>query len=95
MAEKFAAAVNQERKRLHEFVAARNPPEASARFDLRVRCTRLALKATQAGLLAAKGTGFLADRPAQRRARQALFLLVWSCPGPVSEGIAADLLAGI
>jgi hypothetical protein len=95
MAAKFASAVNEERRRLHDFVAAKSPPEASSRFDLRVRCTRLALKATQAGLLAAKGTGFVGDHPAQRRARQALFLLVWSCPGPVSEGIGADLMAGI
>ena len=58
------------------------------------QCTRLALRATQAALLAAKGTGFVAPHPAQRWARQALFFLVWSCPRPVAEGVLGDLSDG-
>jgi hypothetical protein len=33
----------------------------------------------------------LADHPAQRFAREALFLLVWSCPDPVID-CTVDLL---
>ena len=61
------------------------PPEAT--LALRVRATQLALAASQAALMAAKGAGFLSGHAASRRARQALFFLVWSCPRPVAEGV--------
>ena len=57
----------------------------------RTHATQLALRATQADLVAAKGAGFVAPHPAGRRARQALFLLVWSCPRPVAAGVLAEL----
>jgi hypothetical protein len=62
--------------------------------DLRSRANSLALRATQAGLAAAKGAGFVAGHPAGRRCREALFFLVWSCPQNV---LAANLceLAGL
>jgi alkylation response protein AidB-like acyl-CoA dehydrogenase len=56
--------------------------------DLRTRANSLALRTTQAALAAAKGAGFVADHPAGRRAREALFFLVWSCPQNV---VAAHL----
>ena len=52
------------------------------------------LRATQAYLTARKGTGFLRTEPAQRWARQAMFFLVWSCPGPVARAALLDF-AGI
>ncbi len=58
--------------------------------DLRKRANSLALRTTQAALAAAKGAGFVADHPAGRRAREALFFLVWSCPQNV---VAANLCA--
>jgi butyryl-CoA dehydrogenase len=66
--------------------------EGAALVEVRVACTRLVLHATQAALLAAKGTGFVAGHPAQRWARQALFFLVWSCPRPAAEGMLAELM---
>jgi alkylation response protein AidB-like acyl-CoA dehydrogenase len=62
--------------------------------DLRTRANSLVLRAAQASLAAAKGTGYVIGHPAGRWCREALFFLVWSCPQPV---LAANLceLAGI
>ncbi len=62
--------------------------------DLRTRANSLVLRAAQASLTAAKGTGYVVGHPAGRWCREALFFLVWSCPQPV---LAANLceLAGI
>jgi hypothetical protein len=49
------------------------------------------LRATQASLAAAKGTGFLASHPAGRWCREALFFLVWSCPQAVMEANLCQL----
>ena len=51
--------------------------------NLRTRANRLALRASQAALAAAKGTGYVVGHPAGRWCREALFFLVWSCPQPV------------
>jgi alkylation response protein AidB-like acyl-CoA dehydrogenase len=61
---------------------------------LRGRANALVLRATQAALIASKGSGFLRDHPAQRWARQALFFLVWSCPRPTVEATLAYLSPG-
>jgi alkylation response protein AidB-like acyl-CoA dehydrogenase len=58
-------------------------PLTSAR--LRGVCNELALRATHAAVALYKGTALLADHPAQRLAREAMFLLVWSCPDPVID----------
>jgi len=55
---------------------------------IRTRANSLALRATQAALTAAKGTGYVIGHPAGRWCREALFFLVWSCPQPV---LAANL----
>lgn len=62
--------------------------------NFRARANSLALRAAQASLAAAKGTGYVAGHPAGRWCREALFFLVWSCPQPV---MAANLceLAGL
>jgi hypothetical protein len=62
--------------------------------QLRTGANSLVLRATQAALAAAKGTGYVQGHPAGRWCREALFFLVWSCPQPV---MAANLceLAGI
>jgi butyryl-CoA dehydrogenase len=92
VAERFAAAGREARGRLLELAESQDPDRA---LPLRADCTRLALRATQAALLAAKGAGFVAPHPARRWAGQALFFLVWSCPRPVADGVLADLLAGV
>jgi len=82
----------QVRARLHELAVTSPDPERT--LELRTDCTKLALRATQAGLVIAKGNGFISPHPTQRWARQALFFLVWSCPRSVSEGVLAGLIDG-
>lgn len=67
---------------------------APSSAQVRGQANALVLRATQAYLTARKGSGFVRTEPAQRWARQALFFLVWSCPGPVAEATIRDL-AGI
>jgi len=62
--------------------------------ELRGRANSLALRASQAGLAAAKGAGYVAGHPAGRWCREALFFLVWSCPAPVLQANLCEL-AGI
>jgi alkylation response protein AidB-like acyl-CoA dehydrogenase len=59
--------------------------------DLRRDANRLALRATQSALTAAKGTGYLQGHPAGRWCREALFFLVWSCPQPVAQAHLCEL----
>ncbi len=75
------------------FSVVRGQPDCSSE-QLRKRANSLALRAAQAALAAAKGTGYITGHPAGRWCREALFFLVWSCPQPV---LAANLceLAGI
>jgi alkylation response protein AidB-like acyl-CoA dehydrogenase len=79
--------LEQTRQALREEVVRLARYEATAKEAaiLRARANSLVLRATQAALTAAKGTGFLRDHPAQRWARQAMFFLVWSCPRPAME----------
>ncbi len=70
---------------------AREDPGALASPQIRGQANTLVLRITQAYLTARKGTGFLRTEPAQRWARQALFFLVWSCPGPVAQAAIRDL----
>jgi alkylation response protein AidB-like acyl-CoA dehydrogenase len=78
------------RERLHGL--AREGGQPAATLALRVDCTQLALRSSQAALAVSRGSGFVVPHPAQRWARQALFFLVWSCPRPAAEGILADLM---
>ena len=59
--------------------------------SLRARANSLALRAAQAALAAAKGTGYVAGHPAGRWCREALFFLVWSCPAPVTAANLCEL----
>lgn len=61
---------------------------------LRKRSNDLALRATQATMMAAKGAGYIAGHCAGRWCREALFFLVWSCPRPVVDAHLCAL-AGI
>jgi butyryl-CoA dehydrogenase len=82
-------ALDAARRRLH-LLAQGTPADADV-LALRVDCTRLVLRATQAALAVAKGTGFVLPHPAQRWFRQAQFFLVWSCPQPVASALLDDL----
>jgi alkylation response protein AidB-like acyl-CoA dehydrogenase len=58
---------------------------------IRARANSLVLRATQAALAAAKGTGYILGHPAGRWCREALFFLVWSCPQPVTAANLCEL----
>jgi alkylation response protein AidB-like acyl-CoA dehydrogenase len=88
-AQRLSNALDASRRRLHEL--ARGAPADADVLALRVDCTRLVLRATQAALAVAKGTGFVVPHPAQRWFRQAQFFLVWSCPQPVASALLDDL----
>jgi alkylation response protein AidB-like acyl-CoA dehydrogenase len=89
IAKRYGDAVSKNRGRLHELAEWIADPDQT--LALRLECTKLALRVTQACLMIAKGNGFVAPHPAQRWVRQASFFLVWSCPRPVAEGVLADL----
>ncbi|HEY4231829.1 MAG TPA: acyl-CoA dehydrogenase family protein [Lacipirellulaceae bacterium] len=67
---------------------------ACSKESLRQRANTFVLRATQAALSAAKGTGYVVGHPAGRWCREALFFLVWSCPQPVAAANLCEL-AGI
>jgi alkylation response protein AidB-like acyl-CoA dehydrogenase len=52
---------------------------------LRGEANDLAVRITTAAVALYKGSALLTSHPAQRLAREALFLLVWSCPDPVID----------
>jgi hypothetical protein len=90
-----AAGLKAEREQLErELLALAVGEFVCSKEDLRSRANSLVLRATQAALAAAKGTGYVIGHPAGRWCREALFFLVWSCPQPV---LAANLceLAGL
>lgn len=89
-----AALVEDQARLERELLALGSGGEGCTPAELRARANSLALRATQAALAAAKGTGYVLGHPAGRWCREALFFLVWSCPQPV---VSANLceLAGL
>jgi alkylation response protein AidB-like acyl-CoA dehydrogenase len=88
-------ALREEHDRLHEDLLsiARGEVPCDTK-SLRGRANSLALRAAQAALAAAKGTGYVVGHPAGRWCREALFFLVWSCPQTVTSANLCEL-AGI
>jgi alkylation response protein AidB-like acyl-CoA dehydrogenase len=77
-----------------DLMAATRGESRTTKESLRQRANSLALRATQASLAAAKGTGYVVGHPAGRWCREAMFFLVWSCPQPVATANMCEL-AGI
>ena len=89
----FAAQLGAVRAEVHALCRpGREADAAAANSRLRAACNDLALRVTHAAVALYKGTALLADHPAQRLARDAMFLLVWSCPNPVID-CTVDLLS--
>jgi alkylation response protein AidB-like acyl-CoA dehydrogenase len=65
-------------------------PACSAQ-EMRSLANGMALRATQAALIAAKGAGYVSGNDVGRWCREALFFLVWSCPAPVQEAHLCEL----
>jgi alkylation response protein AidB-like acyl-CoA dehydrogenase len=60
---------------------------------LRGECNELAVRMTHAAVALYKGNALTLGHPAQRLAREAMFLLVWSCPDAVID-CTVELLGG-
>jgi alkylation response protein AidB-like acyl-CoA dehydrogenase len=60
-------------------------PDLAVGPQLRGACNELAIRITHAAVAIYKGSALLRGHPAQRFAREAMFLLVWSCPDSVIE----------
>lgn len=59
--------------------------DAALAASLRGQANDLAVRITHAAVALHKGTALLVGHPAQRLARESMFLLVWSCPNPVID----------
>jgi alkylation response protein AidB-like acyl-CoA dehydrogenase len=66
---------------------------AGAAPRIRAACSDLALRATHTAMALYKGAAMFADHPAQRLAREAMFLLVWSSPDAVLDA-TVEILSG-
>ena len=71
----------------------REQEAAASAPRIRAACNNLALRATHTAVALYKGAALLADHPAQRLAREAMFLLVWSSPDAVIDA-TVELLSG-
>ncbi len=74
-----------------ELVALAEGRSSASTEQFRATANGLALRASQAALAAAKGSGYLAGHPAGRWCREALFFLVWSCPQGVVDAHLCEL----
>jgi alkylation response protein AidB-like acyl-CoA dehydrogenase len=93
--QKPAHALRDEHARImSDLLAAARGDSRCSKESLRQRANSLVLRATQAALAAAKGSGYVIGHPAGRWCREALFFLVWSCPQPVAAANLCEL-AGI
>ncbi|HSU68876.1 MAG TPA: acyl-CoA dehydrogenase family protein, partial [Tepidisphaeraceae bacterium] len=90
---RFESQLDALRHRILELSDPAKEQEASAAApQIRGECNDLALRITHAAVALYKGTALLAGHPAQRLAREAMFLLVWSCPNPVID-CTVDILS--
>src|SRR5262249_23057701 len=84
-AERFEAELSQAHDDLLKTCDTTHPPDPALVARVRGQCNDLAVRVTHAAVAIYKGTALLAGHPAQRLAREAMFLLVWSCPNPVID----------
>jgi hypothetical protein len=90
-----AAALRDEQQQLQtDLLAVAGGTDVCSKESLRQRANSLVLRASQAALSGAKGSGYVVGHPAGRWCREALFFLVWSCPQPVANANLCEL-AGI
>jgi len=82
----FERELEQLRKRVLFLSSPQGAQEAPAAAAVtRADVNDLAIRASHAAVALYKGSALLSSHPAQRLAREAMFLLVWSCPGPVID----------
>ena len=82
----FEQELKTRRERVRFLSSPQGEPQAAAVApQARADVGDLAIRVTNAAVTLYKGSALLATHPAQRLAREAMFLLVWSCPGPVID----------
>ncbi|HEX3356765.1 MAG TPA: acyl-CoA dehydrogenase family protein [Tepidisphaeraceae bacterium] len=81
----FQSQLGDLRERVLRYCDPNQQPDPVEGPRLRGECNDLALRITHAAVAIYKGTALLHGHPAQRLAREAMFLLVWSCPNPVID----------
>lgn len=87
-----ASALEVESTALHrDLLAAATGRATCSNEQLRQRANSHVLRATQAALAVAKGSGYSPDHPVGRWCCEALFFLVWSCPQPVINANLCEL----
>jgi alkylation response protein AidB-like acyl-CoA dehydrogenase len=87
-----AAELRREHKRLEQTLIEMSAGnQVCTTEQLRAQANSIALRASQAALAAAKGTGYVVGHPAGRWCREALFFLVWSCPQGVMTANLCEL----
>jgi alkylation response protein AidB-like acyl-CoA dehydrogenase len=70
---------------IEQLFSAAEGNDAAAAAEIRSQANSLALRATQAALVVAKGAGFVDGHPVGRWCKEAMFFLVWSCPQSVAQ----------
>jgi alkylation response protein AidB-like acyl-CoA dehydrogenase len=85
LVESFGGELEAARKEVIGICQGVDPAAAERMPAVRAICNELALRITHAAVSIYKGSALLANHPAQRLAREALFLLVWSCPDSVID----------
>jgi alkylation response protein AidB-like acyl-CoA dehydrogenase len=86
LAGRFVEQLESLRRRTIELCQPGREADATAAAPaLRGACNELAVRITQSAVALYKGSALLLDHPAQRLAREAMFLLVWSCPDAVID----------
>lgn len=91
--ERFSEQFNRIRHEILDLCSPGREADVAAQAGrLRGVCNDLAIRLTETCVALYKGASLLADHPAQRLAREAMFLLVWSCPSPVVD-CTVDLLS--
>lgn len=94
-AQRFSVQLDDLRHRILALSGTGREEEAARQApQIRGECNDLAIRITHAAVALYKGTALLAGHPAQRLAREAMFLLVWSCPMPVID-CTVDRLASV
>jgi alkylation response protein AidB-like acyl-CoA dehydrogenase len=89
---KAAVEMQQEREELaSDLIALASGKEVCSHDEFRARANSFVLRATQAALAAAKGSGYVYSHPVGRWCREALFFLVWSCPQGVMQANLCEL----
>ena len=83
------------RNRLYDAADVLHDPQAEIpSMEIRVAVNDLVVRLAVTLMTLAKGSGYLADRPAARLLREAMFFLVWSAPPAVQTGTLRALWDG-